>query len=68
MPQKNEAAPAGIAFESWGRYPKLPAKVKTLHWQGDYPGVMDGVHGGALPVGLGRSACGTPARCCKRRA
>jgi len=29
--------------------------VLPLHWQGDFPGVLDGIHGGALAVGLGRS-------------
>ncbi len=42
-------------FESWGRYPKLPATVKSLHWQDNFPQVIQGVHGGALPVGMGRS-------------
>ena len=26
-----------------------------MHWQGDYPGMLDGIHGGALAVGMGRS-------------
>jgi len=42
-------------FESWGRYPVYDAKVVPLHWQTDFPRVIDGVHSGALPVGLGRS-------------
>src|SRR5471032_3361752 len=42
-------------FESWGRYPAYDAKVVPLHWQGDFPRVIDGVHSGALAVGLGRS-------------
>lgn len=42
-------------FESWGRYPRYNATVKNLHWQGDFPRIIDGVHTGALPVGMGRS-------------
>ena len=42
-------------FESWGRYPVYNAKLIPLHWQSDYPRVIDGIHSGALPVGLGRS-------------
>jgi FAD/FMN-containing dehydrogenase len=42
-------------FESWGRYPAYDATVKALHWQGDFPHIIDGVHSGALPVGMGRS-------------
>ncbi len=42
-------------FESWGRYPEYPAELKQLHWQGDYPRAIDGVHHGALAVGMGRS-------------
>jgi FAD/FMN-containing dehydrogenase len=45
----------GPAFESWGRYPSYDATVKSIHWQGDFPRVIDGVHHGALPVGMGRS-------------
>ena len=42
-------------FESWGRYPRYDAEVRNLHWQGDYPRIISGVHTGALPVGMGRS-------------
>ena len=42
-------------FESWGRYPEYSAELKPLHWQGDFPAVLEGVHTGALAVGLGRS-------------
>ena len=42
-------------FESWGRYPVYNATVKNLHWQSDYPRIIDGVHTGVLPVGMGRS-------------
>ncbi len=42
-------------FESWGRYPSYNAEMKPLHWQVDFPGVLEGVHHSALPVGLGRS-------------
>ena len=57
-PQPTEAGakPAGAPpFESWGRYPEYNADLKQLHWQGDYPKVIDGVHHGALAVGMGRS-------------
>ncbi len=48
--------PVGPApFESWGRYPLYAADIKPLHWQGDFPRVIDGVHHGALAVGMGRS-------------
>lgn len=42
-------------FESWGRYPRMNATVKPLHWQTDFPHAIDGVHTGALVVGAGRS-------------
>jgi len=42
-------------FESWGRYPTYGAKVLPLHWQGDFPAVTEGLHNGALAVGMGRS-------------
>ncbi|MGC9199796.1 MAG: FAD-binding oxidoreductase [Acidobacteriaceae bacterium] len=57
-PQPTEAgkmAGGPASFESWGRYPKLRAELKQLHWQGDYPRAIDGVHHGALAVGMGRS-------------
>ena len=48
--------PTGPApFESWGRYPAYGAKVIPLHWQSDFPSITDGLHSGALPVGMGRS-------------
>jgi len=51
-----EATTSGPApFESWGRYPTYNATVLPLHWQVDYPGVLEGIHGGALAVGMGRS-------------
>jgi len=31
------------------------ATVKQMHWQGDFPRAIDGVHSGALAVGMGRS-------------
>jgi FAD/FMN-containing dehydrogenase len=59
MPQSavdpHAATTAPPAFESWGRYPKYDAKIVPLNWQGDFPRVMAGLRGGALPVGLGRS-------------
>jgi FAD/FMN-containing dehydrogenase len=42
-------------FESWGRYPTYGAKILPLHWQSDFPAVTEGLHNGALPVGMGRS-------------
>jgi FAD/FMN-containing dehydrogenase len=42
-------------FESWGRYPTYGAKVVPLHWQSDFPATTEGLHNGALPVGMGRS-------------
>jgi FAD/FMN-containing dehydrogenase len=42
-------------FESWGRYPTYDATVKAIHWQGDFPSSIDGIHHGALAVGMGRS-------------
>ena len=51
QPTGHGAAP----FESWGRYPLYNAEVRHLHWQGDFPRMIQGVHHGALPVGMGRS-------------
>ena len=42
-------------FESWGRYPRYNAKVIPLNWREDFPRVAEGLHNGALPVGMGRS-------------
>ncbi|MEO6922498.1 MAG: FAD-binding oxidoreductase, partial [Bryocella sp.] len=47
--------PATPPFESWGRYPSYSANLVPLHWQIDYPRVIDGLSGGVLPVGMGRS-------------
>ena len=44
-----------VPFESWGRYPLYNADLRHLHWQGDFPGAIQGVHHGVLPVGMGRS-------------
>ena len=44
-----------VPFESWGRYPLYNADLRHLHWQGDFPKMIQGVHHGALPVGMGRS-------------
>jgi FAD/FMN-containing dehydrogenase len=50
------AKPTGPApFESWGRYPTYGANIIPLHWQSDFPAVTNGLHNGALPVGMGRS-------------
>ncbi|HEV2575840.1 MAG TPA: FAD-binding oxidoreductase [Acidobacteriaceae bacterium] len=50
-----ETSPAKPPFESWGRYPVYDADVRSIHWQDQFPRVIDGVHHGALPVGMGRS-------------
>jgi FAD/FMN-containing dehydrogenase len=42
-------------FNSWGRYPTYGARILPLHWQSDFPAVAEGLHNGALPVGMGRS-------------
>ncbi|HEY0264769.1 MAG TPA: FAD-binding oxidoreductase [Granulicella sp.] len=44
-----------VPFESWGRYPLYPARIRPVNWQTDFPAVMAGVHDGVLPVGMGRS-------------
>jgi FAD/FMN-containing dehydrogenase len=55
MPFDPETSPVDPPFESWGRYPSYEATLKPLHWQGDFPAAMEGVHTGVLPVGMGRS-------------
>jgi FAD/FMN-containing dehydrogenase len=55
MPPGEESRTEHPAFESWGRYPVHQAVLKPLHWQGDFPAVLQGGNGGALAVGLGRS-------------
>src|SRR5580698_7298733 len=42
-------------FESWGRYPNYNAKLIPLHWQSDFLPATNGLHNGALVVGMGRS-------------
>ncbi|WP_081490575.1 FAD-binding oxidoreductase [Terriglobus roseus] len=45
-------------FSSWGRYPNYDATIVPLSWQSDFPAVLkkfDGMPGGALAVGMGRS-------------
>ena len=56
-------------FESWGRYPSLPARIERLYWASDFPlrrapadpSLVDGESAGELastrmlPVGMGRS-------------
>jgi FAD/FMN-containing dehydrogenase len=54
-PQPDSAKNTTPRFESWGRYPTCDATVLPMHWQGDFPQMIDGVHGGALAVGMGRS-------------
>ena len=41
-------------FESWGRYPTLPADLRPLHWTSDFP-LKAPAAGKILPVGMGRS-------------
>ena len=56
--EKRTAAPAGAmteSFESWGRYPRYAGRIVPLNWQSDYPAKVEGLHNGALPVGMGRS-------------
>jgi FAD/FMN-containing dehydrogenase len=55
MPFGEEPRPVKPPFESWGRYPSYEATLKPLHWQGDFPAAISGVHTGALAVGMGRS-------------
>jgi FAD/FMN-containing dehydrogenase len=50
-----DTTPVKPPFESWGRYPVYDADVRSIHWQDQFPRVIDGVHHGALPVGMGRS-------------
>jgi FAD/FMN-containing dehydrogenase len=54
-PSETAPAPGKPAFESWGRYPAYQAEVKQIHWQGDFPRDIEGIHHGVLPVGMGRS-------------
>jgi FAD/FMN-containing dehydrogenase len=55
QPDPASGKTASPRFESWGRYPTYDATVRSMHWQGDFPALIDGVHGGALAVGMGRS-------------
>jgi FAD/FMN-containing dehydrogenase len=55
MPSGEETHPLRPPFESWGRYPAFDATLRPLHWQGDFPSAIAGVHTGALAVGMGRS-------------
>ena len=54
-PPVSDSSRGAPRFESWGRYPKYDAKIIPLNWQGDFPRVAEGLHNGALPVGMGRS-------------
>lgn len=53
-PEESIASTAAL-FESWGRYPNHRAKLTPLHWQSDFPAVIQNMHDGILPVGMGRS-------------
>jgi FAD/FMN-containing dehydrogenase len=55
MSSGEELRPLKPPFESWGRYPVYDSTLKPLHWQGDFPAAIAGVHTGALAVGMGRS-------------
>ena len=44
-----------VAFESWGRYPQYAARIVPMQWQQDFPANINGLHNGALAVGMGRS-------------
>ncbi len=46
--------PATLAFESWGRYPKLAADLRPLSWTTDFP-PREPHRGHMLAVGAGRS-------------
>ncbi len=52
---QKEASLKSAPFESWGRYPTYTANFIPLHWQSDYLPAIEGLHNGALPVGMGRS-------------
>ena len=55
---ENDNYDGPVPFESWGRYPRFPAKVVPLAWQSDFPRVVaehDNMPTGALAVGMGRS-------------
>ncbi len=54
-PTQKPAINGSPRFESWGRYPTYDAALRPMHWQGDFPALLNGVYGGALAVGLGRS-------------
>ena len=55
MSNRSSEPTAVPQFESWGRYPRHAAAVIPLHWQGDFPAVLERAPGSALPVGMGRS-------------
>ena len=52
---EEESGALNGSFESWGRYPKYQARLVPMHWQGDFPANISGLHNGALAVGMGRS-------------
>jgi FAD/FMN-containing dehydrogenase len=43
-----------LQFESWGRYPRLPAEVRPLYWKEDFPPLQVS-SAKMLAVGMGRS-------------
>lgn len=49
-----KSKPARPRFESWGRYPTLPADFVPLNWSGDFPPAKPS-ETKMLPVGMGRS-------------
>jgi FAD/FMN-containing dehydrogenase len=52
-PQFTSSQPLSSQFESWGRYPKLPADVRSLFWKEDFPFPANSEK--MLAVGMGRS-------------
>ena len=54
-PSSEAVSSVSPQFESWGRYPTYDGKILPLNWQGDFPRITEGIHNGALPVGMGRS-------------
>jgi FAD/FMN-containing dehydrogenase len=53
---RTETAPASGTFESWGRYPRLPARLVPLYWLSEFPPrETANLSAGMLPVGMGRS-------------
>jgi FAD/FMN-containing dehydrogenase len=54
MSESRPGKKAAPAFESWGRYPTLPARLLPLYWIPQSP-LRELTSGEMLPVGMGRS-------------